>query len=235
MAQKDYLRAEALFKKEAVSQKVFDDASDRLQLMQVNHRQALDLYNKSIAVSPIDGIIDDIMPEIGEFVPGGQPVATIVRADKLKIQLNIPEKDRQYLKVGQTVNIYPEGTNGDAPVVEAAIGYISITSNPQSLTYRARVDTVPGDSIMAGKIVRVKIERKEHKDAFVIPLYSVMDVDGKKIVYLEEDGYAKRVEVLVGAYVGIDAVIMSGLRERDRLITTGQQFLSDKIPVRVTE
>ncbi|MDR0455041.1 MAG: efflux RND transporter periplasmic adaptor subunit [Deferribacteraceae bacterium] len=235
MAKKDYGRAESLYNNDAISQKSFDDASDRLQLMKVNYKQARDFYNKSMAISPIEGVIDRIIPETGEFVSAGQPIVTIVRADKLKIQLNIPEKDHQYLNLGQTVEIYPDNINSNGLAIEASIGYISVTSNPQTLAYRARVDTEPGEGIAVGKIVRVKIERQVYSDAFVIPLYALMDIDGKKIVYIENNGFAKRTEVSVGVYIGTDVVITSGLNDGDRLITTGQQFLYDNIPVRVTE
>jgi RND family efflux transporter MFP subunit len=232
-AKQDYDRAAVLAKQGVSTQKAFEDAQNDLALMGVNYRLAQDFYNKSFATSPIDGVIDEIVPKNGEFVPAGQAVARVVQADRLKIYLNVPEKDAPYLSLNQEVDIVAD--NDAINIAKAPLGYISTMSNPQTLTYRARVDTTPSEDIYPGKIVRVRLLRKAYRDAIVVPLYAIMDVDGVKIAYIERDGLAIRTEVSIEAMIGSSAVIGKGLQIGDRLITTGQQFLSDKLAVRVVE
>ena len=234
-AKKDYKRALELRKEGAITQKYLEDSENHLQLMEVNYSLAKDMYDKTFAVSPINGIVDEVMPETGELVPAGQPVSRVVQADKLKIYLSIPEKDIPYVKPNQEVYIYPDDNGDEKSAVKASIGYVSTMSNPATLTYKTRVDTLPREDLRAGKIVRVKLLRKEYKDVIVAPLYSVMDVDGRKIVYIEDDGLARQIEIKIGAMIGSEVIIDSGLKPGDRLITTGQQFLSDNFPVKVIE
>jgi membrane fusion protein (multidrug efflux system) len=226
-AKKEFQRAQALRKQGSITQKAYEDSQDHLSIMEVNYTLAKAMYDRSFAISPIDGIVDEIMPEIGELVTPGEIVARVIRADRLKIYLNIPEKDIPYIKQNQEVYIDDS--------VKATVGFVSTISNPQTLTFRARVDTLPGENMRAGRIVRVTVLRKDYKDAIVIPIYSITDIDGRKVVYVEENGVAKQREVKIDTMIGINAVINSGLRMGDRLVTTGQQFLSDGLPVRIVD
>jgi membrane fusion protein (multidrug efflux system) len=232
-ALQDYRRTQALYKQGVTTQQVYEDARNHYQLMEVNYAQAKDNYNKGFTISTISGIIDEIMPKAGEFLPAGQPVARIVQTDKLKIYLNIPEKDVQYLQRDQQVLIQTD--NSSLNDVSASIGYISTSSDMQTLTYRARVDTLPSQNVYPGKMVRVKLLRKSYQNAIIVPLYSVMDVDGEKVVFVESGGKAIRTVVQVENMIGSSVIISSGLNIGDRLVTTGQQFLSDGLPVRIVE
>lgn len=232
---KDFIRTDNLFKQESVSQKSFDDATDALALADVNYRLALEEYNKGVVKSPISGSIDDIVPNRGEYVSPGTVVATIVSMDKLKIYVDIPEKDIPFLALGQEVDVYPADIADETQKIKGLINFISKTSNPKTLTYKARIDLDNQTLIKPGRIVRADIVRRDIKNTLAADIYSVIDNNGEKFVYLNKNGKAFAQKVDLGPMVGQEVVISAGLVEGDLVVVSGQQFLSDGAPVRVAE
>ncbi|MBE9486212.1 MAG: efflux transporter periplasmic adaptor subunit, partial [Chloroflexi bacterium] len=67
------------------------------------------------------------------------------------------------------------------------------------------------------------------------PLYAVLDREGEKLVYVEDQGIARRLKVVTGRSVGRRIVITSGLSAGQHLIVSGQQLLIDGARVQVEE
>ena len=69
-------------------------------------------------------------------------------------------------------------------------------------------------------------------NAIVIPQDYIIKSDLEKfVVYVEENGMAKERTVRIGATSQGKVLILDGLNPGDRLITTGQQNVSDGQPV----
>ena len=154
---------------------------------------------------------------------------------KLKIYVNVPENDVRYLQLGQEVSVYVAEIGSDKNVKKGVINYISVVSDPQTLTHKVRVDVELDRDIRPGRIVRVDIVRQSFKSVMVVDMYAVIDKDGQKIVYVNKNGVAEERSVITGEMVGSKVVIVSGIEPGDELITSGQQFLSNGAAVRLGE
>jgi membrane fusion protein (multidrug efflux system) len=84
-------------------------------------------------------------------------------------------------------------------------------------------------------IVRVKFVRNVIQDSLVVPLYAVIDREGVKYVFVEEDGTAVKREVRLGPIINGKVVVFGGIQEGERLVVKGQQLLLDGGPVKVVE
>lgn len=232
----DMDRTVNLFKAQAVSQKTHDDAVNAHELARVSHSLAQTEYDKGEIKSPVDGIVDSVTPKMGEYIQTGTSIATVVQLDTLKIYLDIPEYDIPYLSLGQKVEIQlADATNTSNTVVIGEISYISVTSNTSTLTYSARID-IPGNmGIRPGQIVRARIVKQDFKDAIAVELYSVIDKDGTKIVYLDNNSVAEERIINVGTMFNDMIIVESGLSEGDRVVNYGQHFLRDTAPINVVE
>ncbi len=227
---KEYLRQKNLYAQKAVSQKQYDTPKTTYNLSEVSYRLALDEYNKSTIKSPVTGIIDDVMPNIGEYVSPGTEVARLIDMSKLKIYVYVPENDVKYLRLGQTVDVYVAEIGGEKNIKQGVINYISVVSDSASiLNHKVRVDIRPG------RIVRVDIVRKTFQNVMVADIYSVIDKDGQKVVFINNNGKAEERKVVTGDMIGSKVIIISGIEPGQELITSGQQFLSDGSPVRLGE
>lgn len=233
---KEYLRQKNLYAQKAVSQKQYDTAKKTYDLAVVSYQLALDEFNKSTIKSPVTGIIDDVMPNIGEYVSPGTEVARLIDMSKLKIYVYVPENDVKYLRLGQTVDVYVAEIGGDKNIKQGVINYISVVSDSASnLTHKVRVDIALDRDIRPGRIVRVDIVRKHFQDVMVVDMYAVIDKDGQKVVFINNNGTAEERKVVTGDMIGTKVIIISGVELGDELITSGQQFLTDGAPVRLGE
>ena len=232
---KNFSRMENLYKQEAVSKKSFEDSEDALSVSQVNYDLALEQFNKSVIKSPIAGVIDSVVPKKGEYVNPGSIVAKVVDLSKIKIYVEVPEKDAQFLTIGQEVDVYPADITETLQKIKGKINFISVNSNPKTLTYKIRIDLENQTAIAPGRIVRADIVRRDLKGVILVDIYSVLDTNGQKYVFVNNAGKAAAKKIELGPLIGSEAVIYSGLSKGEELITSGQQFLTDGAPIRVAE
>ncbi|KXK04850.1 MAG: membrane-fusion protein [Chlorobi bacterium OLB4] len=90
-------------------------------------------------ISPISGVISNIMVNIGSYVDAANPVAEIVDNSRLHLDLYVYEKDIKKLKVGQTIHFTL--TNNPGREYDAYIYAISNTfeQNTKAIAVHARV------------------------------------------------------------------------------------------------
>lgn len=94
--------------------------------------------------SPKAGIIFDTYYKAGEYVPAGQPVASLLTADNVELLFFVPEKMLSQLKLGQPVQFSCDGCNGKqtatirfiSPSAEYTPPVIYSETSRQKLVYR---------------------------------------------------------------------------------------------------
>ena len=166
----------------------------------------------------------------------GTPAAVIVKIDKLKVLVDVPEKDVAYTKTGQSVTVLPAEVNGGGIGRQGRIISVSYLANEATRTYDSKIEIDNTDGLMRpGMIVRVRFVRRIIKDALLVPLYAVIDREGEKYVFVEEDQTAVRRQVRLGPIVNGNVVVFGGIREGEHLVVKGQQLLVDGGPVTVIE
>jgi len=190
--------------------------------------------------SEVDGTLNDLPVEVGEYVQRGQMVAEITDMDTVKVAADVPEKDIRYLRAGQKVRIF-DRLSGRVDLT-GRITYISETADPVARTTRIEISVPNEDRKLHDKqIVSVELKRRDLENVILIPLdAAIPEVDGGKLaysVYVVEDGKA------VARRVGVDLSFISGkqvrvtegsqLKAGDRLIVTGNRMCGPGQPVRV--
>jgi HlyD family secretion protein len=89
----------------------------RAQLAQAQWR-----LDQKAQVAPAAGMVTEVTYRVGEFVPAGAPVFTLLPPANVKARFFIPEKRLGQLRVGQAVNV---ACDGCASPVPARISFIS--------------------------------------------------------------------------------------------------------------
>jgi HlyD family secretion protein len=82
------------------------------------------LANKTVQI-PASGEITEVYYRRGEWVPAGQPVASLLPDDKRRIRFFVPETQLANLRIGQTIEAHCDGCA--APVM-ASINFIAAQS-----------------------------------------------------------------------------------------------------------
>ena len=229
-------RAESLLREQLISERERDEVYQAFQAANASLTETKIALQKSTLVSPIDGILDKLFVDRGEYGTVGTPAAVVVKVDKLKVLVDVPEKDVPYIKTGQGVTVLPAGLNGKGIGRRGKVIYVSYLASEMTRTYSTKVEIGNTDGFLRpGMIVRVKFVRRVITDALVVPLYAVIDREGQKFVFVVENDAAVIRQVRLGPIVNGSVVVFGGIQAGEQLVVKGQQLLADGGPVRIVE
>lgn len=193
--------------------------------------------DKAFPKAPVDGFVDQHFIDRGEYVDPGKALVRLVQVDRLKAIADLPEKDVPYIQVGQQVEIIPAIINNRAArSLFGTIEHIAYSADSSTRTYRTKIAIDNSDGqLRPGMIVRARFVRQKLEQVVAVPLYAVMDRDGEKRVFIEENGVARRLVVKTSSSVNQKVVVTEGLEPGQRLIVKGQQLLIDGAKVKIGE
>jgi len=197
--------------------------------------RALDIQlAKSVLKAPLDGVVDALTKEAAEFVDRGESLVRLVQVHKVKVEVGIPERDVPFFKKGDRVTVRVDAL----PDREFAgtVYRIATTADLRTRTFGAEieVDNVEG-VLKPGMIARARLIRHAYPDAVSAPIFSVIAIENRYIVYVEEEGLAQARDVEVGIFQDNLVHIRKGLSPGDRLIVAGQRSVRPGDRVRVVE
>jgi membrane fusion protein, heavy metal efflux system len=186
----------------------------------------IDNQNGVITVkSPIDGTVAvrAASPEenqditTGQSVPeAGAKIMTITDDRQVLATINIYEKDLARVKTGQdaTVKVGNEVFNGTVSRIGTAV-------EGQSRVIPVQVAiSNSGDSLKSGMYAELRLVTDESTaPAIAVPSASVIEAEGKKIVYVQNDNTYQAVNVQLGQTVGDLVEVKSGLFAGDQVVT----------------
>jgi membrane fusion protein, multidrug efflux system len=234
LRQRQLQRLEQLHRENFVSAQEYEVARQAYQVAEADLRRSRLALEKSTLRSPVDGVLDRLLVDRGEYVSDGAPVAVVVQVDRLKVLVDIPEKDVAFLRSGQRVRVTAAAIDADPRAsIDGEITHLSFKADPLTRTYRAKIAVENQDELLRpGMIVRVGFNRRHLPQVVAVPLFAVVDRGGARFVFVEKDGQAVLRPVQTGAVLGERIVIQAGLADGERLIVKGQHLLSDGSKIR---
>ena len=152
-----------------------------------------------------------------------------------KIETTVSEYIAGYIKIGDEVDVYVS-TLGDTPY-KGTVTAFSPAPALGTLTYPITItlDNESGD-LMSGMFAEVKFTAEEADDTICIPSDAVIMKNGKSVaVIIDEDLIPSFREVETGIDNGEFVEILSGIKEGETVVISGQNFVEEGIAVRIIE
>ena len=115
-------RAQELLKKAVGSQKVFDDAEAALRSAQVRLNSARTRLERRRLASPVTGTVQEIYFRVGEMVPAGRPIVSLLPPENVRVRFFVPQATLPQVHIGDRIAI---GCDGCAPGLMARVNFIS--------------------------------------------------------------------------------------------------------------
>ncbi len=225
-------RMEALLASGSVSQQNYD----QIKLSYDQTKESLDfLQTNTYVKAPFSGVIAAKNYEDGELY-GGQPILVMTQINKLKALIAVPESYFPMVKEGMKLtihsDIYPDQ---DFP---ASIEVVYPTVDAQSHTFQCKV-VIPNQKelLRPGMYVTTTLGLGKEK-TICAPYQAVEKLVGsnERYVFLNENGYAKRVSVTLGQRFDEELEIFAPeITEGAELIVVGQHKLVDGVKINVVE
>jgi RND family efflux transporter MFP subunit len=231
-AKKDLERYEALYKEGSISDSQIEQARWSYQSTEAQYIVARRQLSDTKITTPISGIVTARYVNVGTMVMGAPQatlVANVVDISRLKVKVNVAEKDVIRLKVGEkvevTTDVFPNS------VFTGSIFSIS-SKGDEGHTYP--VEVVLNNSkqqIKAGMFGRVMFTPKISGAAIVIPRECIIGSVKDAALYVINNKVAKLRSVVTGKEIGTNIEILNGLQEGEQVVVNGQNNLSDNASV----
>ena len=215
-------RTSMLLEKGVAAHNSLDEIESRYAVNSAALKMAETNLAKTVVYSPYTGILNDLPVEQGEYVQEGATVAEIVEIDTLKIEVQIPEKEVEFVRMGSGMNVY--SSTSAKQLCTGTVTYLSEVSDPGTRTVKAEVSIDNSNRVLrSGQIVKVRLNRRSLRNAVMIPLASVIPLEEGKVVYVAAAGKAERREVELGVIKGTEVHILNGLEGGEKLIVKGHR------------
>ena len=223
-------RLEALLSTGSVSQQTYDQTKVAYDQLKQNISF---LEQNTYVKAPFDGVIAAKTYEDGELY-GGQPIVVLTETKKLKALIAVPEKYYPLIKKGMKLivksDIYPEQT------FPATIEVVYPTIDATSHTFQCKV-VIPNASekLRPGMYVTTTLGLGK-ENTIVVPYQSVEKLIGsnERFVFINENGYAKRVSVKLGQRFDEQIeIIAPEIQPGVEYIHKGQSKLVDGVKIEV--
>lgn len=232
VAERKLERYQSLEDEGLVSRQDLEDLNNALVAARETLRSTQLMLDKSQPKSPLSGYVDSVYIDTGEFTDFGKPLLRVLQVDKLKVLVDVPEKDISYLKVGQMVDVsLAIIANQEVPTVAGEIEFIAYAADDITRTYRTKIIIDNPGNLRPGMIVRAQFLRQALDNVVTVPLYALIDDDGKKSVYISDEGVARAASITTGTVIGPRIVVLEGISPGDRVVVKGQQLLTDGIRI----
>lgn len=202
-ADADYTRAKDLYTKKLISDSDlelskanFEGAKASSDQAAASLKQAKDTFSKTTIYSPMDGVVSQLISELGERVSGstftqGTQIMTIADLSRMEARVDVGENDVVLVTVGDTAKVevdsYPDrkfiGTVTQIANTATSRG-LGTQDEVTNFQVRIRVVTPPGVSFRPGMSMAADIETETHGNVFAVPIQSVtvrMPKDDKKV------------------------------------------------------
>ncbi|SDK21999.1 RND family efflux transporter, MFP subunit [Catalinimonas alkaloidigena] len=207
------------------NQLAYDNAENQLA-------QARKQLSNAVVTAPISGYITQKPVEAGAFANLGTSLATIVDVSKLKVQLNVAERDVYALNEGDSVRIsttvYPGVT------FHGTITFISPRGD-EAHNYPVEISLQNQDKnpLKAGTYVDVAFNRQSQVPSLQIPRDALVGSIKDAQVYVVNNNVVTLKDITVGTDNGNYLEVLSGLQQGEQVVTTGQINLTDSAQVEV--
>jgi multidrug efflux pump subunit AcrA (membrane-fusion protein) len=259
LAEKNLRRAEKLIESGDVSRSFYDDARARrdqlkeqydVQLAQARQNYAavdvartnvanaqaqlaLARKNLSYAVipAPIDGFVAERTADLGEYVSPQQKVATIVRTNPLRIQIDIPEQAIPEVKTGQSVSVMTSAWPDKQFAGRIARIAPNVSATSRTLTVEAEIDN-SGGALKPGQFATVRILQDRPEPAVLVPARAVVTEAGVSRLFVVKDGRVEQRIVQTGQTEGDLIEVKTGVAADELVATSSVDRLSDGVSVK---
>jgi RND family efflux transporter MFP subunit len=221
----------------AVAEGRYQDALEEVrnrQAILVQRRSELEIARQQLSdtaiVSPIDGAVSERQAAVGQYLPAGAPVATLVRTHPLRLRLAVPEREARFVRAGQTVDLTVEGDPGKYQGRVARLSPAIAESN-RTLMIEAEVPNDQG-ALRPGSFAKANIIVESSQRIVTVPQDAIVNFAGIEKVLSVAKNVAVEKRVRTGRHIADRVEIVEGIAAGDEVIVKPGNLVAGE-PVQV--
>jgi RND family efflux transporter MFP subunit len=233
-------RSRSLFDRQLLPQQSLDDADARhqaataqLDLARAQNNQSaarlqelrLTLDN-TIVRSPVTGFVGQRFLDVGGFASTSQPVFSVVDIRLVRLVANLVERDVRRVQAGTPAVVEVDAFPGES--FTGRVGRVAPVFDPQTRTAQMEIE-VPNATgrLKPGMYARVSLRVADKPDALTVPRNAIVEQPGARGVFVVDGQTARFRTVETGLESPERVEVLAGVREGERVVTTGAGALQD--------
>ncbi|MFY0696736.1 MAG: efflux RND transporter periplasmic adaptor subunit [Balneola sp.] len=195
--EKDYDRQKRLYNEEVGSGQTFQqieadykstiaevkgfEAQLRQLNLDVEKVRSGDIYETVPVVSPIDGFIESVGVQLGQYVDPQTELFEIINNDHIHADFMVFEKDVHKIKDGQTVSFSVQARPNELLTGKIYSVGKKFEQNPKAVHVHAEIDQ-KRDHLIPGMYINGKI-MTSNKESLVLPESAIVEEEGKSLIF----------------------------------------------------
>lgn len=226
LARDTYERNRSLADRGSGTQVALEQATAQLASSEARLQLALSRRALTTIVAPFNGVVGLRSVGVGDYVAVGKELITLTAIDPIKVDFRVPEIFLTRVKVGQTIQLKVDALpdRNFTGTIYAIDPIVDV--NGRAIRLRARIPN--GElELKPGLFARISIIVDQRENALVVPETAVVPDGTGKVIFVVENGKAKRVPVELGKRLPGKVEIVKGLTPAMQIVTAGQMRLRD--------
>jgi len=231
LAQTTYERDKKQFEVQAVSQATLDnEAADlRSKRAQVDQQQAL--VDKKIIRAPFAGKLGISTVNPGQYLNPGDKIVTLQSLDSLYVDFYLPQQELSHMAIGQAVIVNTDTYPGQT--FRGKITTIDPKVDPETRNFQAEaLISNSRHALLPGMFASIEVRSGSVQQYLTLPQTAVTYNPYGDTIFVVEEGAkgpdnkprltVKQSFISVGEKRGDQVAILSGLKEGEMVVTSGQ-------------
>jgi HlyD family secretion protein len=207
-------------------------AESSLESAQVNAKNIERALSNLEVKAPASGVLTDLNVTVGQTVAPGGRVGEVQQTNPVKIKSQLSEESANLVRGKSELTFYIPGVTTKAG---AKVTYLSDVINGQSKAYDLELEVPnPDGKLKPGSKAQVELTKDDEQNVPVIPSLSIVREGGNNFVYVVNGDKVQKRKLELGRLNETNQEVISGVKEGEILVTSGQHQLKDQDTVKVS-
>lgn len=235
LAKTTFERQERLWNQKIGSEMQYLGAKTQKEALENSLKSLYTQISKMRIKSPFSGVIDAILPKVGELIGPQSSVIRLINLNNVYIEAEVPETYLSVVKKGTEVLVDFQSINRQ---VTAKINKIGNYINPNNRSFNIRI-AIPNKKHLIKPNLLADLKINDFKTTGVVLPSNLIQMNQKaeKFVYaLKKDSLkttvVKRVLEL-GKEYNNEVIVLKGLQADEKIVVGGSKFVKDGDEVEV--
>jgi Cu(I)/Ag(I) efflux system membrane fusion protein len=175
-------------------------------------------------LADVSGVVVEKRADLGDYLDRGEVLYEVADLSNLWVQFDLYESDLAAMHIGDTVRYTVRSVPGK--IFKGRITFIDPVVDPATRVARARVEVSDPEGVLKPGMFAIGTAKAKHRhgdaDALVVPRTAVLWTGPRSVVYVSVgEGQFRMREVVLGAAMGDDVMIASGLEAGEEIVVNG--------------
>ena len=234
LSEANHERAKQLFNEKLISQQEYDQASSTHAVNQASVDLQRRLLKDARINAPFAGIVGARQISPGQVIARSMILTWLVDLDTVKVEVNVPERYLQELKVGRPLEFSVAAFPGEKFRGEVYFVSPQVNESLRTALIKARIPNAE-HKLRGGMFASLELTLQVRDAAIVIPEPAIMsNGDNFSVFVVDKNGNAQVRPIQVGMRLSGKAEVLKGLSAGDKVVVEGIQKLRPGGPVKLS-